>query len=250
MNRAYALLDVKRVDTEARTIEGIASTPEVDRVGDIVEPAGAQFKLPLPLLWQHGHDSPIGDVIEADVTDAGIRIKAKIAQAGLADYIDRAWTLIKAGLVRGLSIGYRVLDDGAEPLDPKDPWGGLRIEQWELLELSAVTIPANASAGITSVKQLKEIAMSEPAAIVTDPPAKPRGELRTLDAPGIVKASKRPYSFMRALSYAAGNEMVDAGLEREYAQEAQRRQPWRTFKGFAIPLNVVMDRKATHSTSD
>ncbi|MGI9333444.1 MAG: phage major capsid protein, partial [Gammaproteobacteria bacterium] len=59
-----------------------------------------------------------------------------------------------------------------------------------------------------------------------------------------------PYSFMRALSYAAGSEMVDAGLAREYAQEAQRRQPWRTFKGFAVPLNVVMDRKATHSTSD
>src|SRR5688572_5209983 len=43
LDRAWSTLTVKSVDTERREIEGIASTPSVDRVGDIVEPMGAKF---------------------------------------------------------------------------------------------------------------------------------------------------------------------------------------------------------------
>ena len=38
--RAWSVLTVKSVDAEQRTIEGIATTPTVDRIGDIVEPLG------------------------------------------------------------------------------------------------------------------------------------------------------------------------------------------------------------------
>src|SRR5688572_936963 len=50
VDRAWSTLTVKSVDSERREIEGIASTPSVDRVGDIVEPMGAKFTLPMPLL--------------------------------------------------------------------------------------------------------------------------------------------------------------------------------------------------------
>ena len=53
MDRAYAVLEVKSVDVDARIIEGFATTPTTDRNGDIVDPAGAEFTLPMPLLWQH-----------------------------------------------------------------------------------------------------------------------------------------------------------------------------------------------------
>ena len=46
MDRAYALLDVKSVDAERRTFSGIASTPELDRQGDIVDPAGVTLPQP------------------------------------------------------------------------------------------------------------------------------------------------------------------------------------------------------------
>jgi phage head maturation protease len=69
------------------------------------------------------------------VTDAGIAIKAKILR-GVLPEIDRAWALIKAGLVRGLSIGFRSIEDS----DIKGTWGR-RFTKWEWLELSAVTIP-------------------------------------------------------------------------------------------------------------
>lgn len=150
-NRAYSLLEVKAVDDEQRIITGIASTIEVDRMGDIVEPKGAVFKLPLPLLWQHNSREPIGHVTEAKVTDKGIEITAQIAKVDepgkLKDLLDYAWQCLKNKLVRGLSIGFDALEytyiEGTY---------GLRFLSWEWLELSAVTIPANAEATIQAVK--------------------------------------------------------------------------------------------------
>jgi HK97 family phage major capsid protein/HK97 family phage prohead protease len=152
-SRAYALLTVKSVDLEQRVIEGIASTPETDRVGDIMIPTGAQFKLPMPLLWQHDQHQPIGEVIAAHVTSSGIHIKARIAQiteAGrLKDRIDEAWQAIRFKLVRGLSIGFRPVE--AQPI--KGTFGS-RISKWLWFETSAVTIPANQTASIQAIKSL------------------------------------------------------------------------------------------------
>lgn len=153
-NRAYSLMQVKAVNEDSREITGIASTPEPDRYGDIVDPAGVKFTLPLPLLWQHWHDEPIGQVTEANVTDTGIEIKAKLVKpdadmpSQLVARLDEAWASIKTGLVRGLSIGfkpieYSFIDDG-----------GIRFISWEWYELSAVTVPANGDCSIQSVKSI------------------------------------------------------------------------------------------------
>lgn len=151
MNRAYSLLEIKAVDEDERLIEGIATTPKTDRMGDIVESDGAEFTLPIPLLWQHDAGRPIGHVIEAKVTAEGIRIKARIEResdpGALKDLLDLAWGAIKKKLVRGLSIGFNAL----EWSDIKDTYGR-RFTKWDWLELSAVTIPANAGASIQTVK--------------------------------------------------------------------------------------------------
>lgn len=144
LNRAYSLLTVKAVDEELRQITGWATTPTPDRIGDVVEPEGAQFKLPLPLLWQHDSKQPIGHVTSAKVSKAGIEIVAKIAKDVTAE-IDRAWSLIKAGLVQGLSIGFQ----GVETAFTET---GMRFLKWDWLELSVVTIGANQEATIATIK--------------------------------------------------------------------------------------------------
>jgi HK97 family phage prohead protease len=149
--KSWSILEVKSVSEDSRVIRGIASTPTTDRAGDIVEPKGAKFKLPFPLLNQHNHDQPIGHVTSAKVTDKGIEIEASIAKDTGLDYVDRAWAQIKAGLVRGLSIGFRAMK--AEPVDAEKPWKGIRFKEWELFELSAVTIPCNAECNISAVKK-------------------------------------------------------------------------------------------------
>jgi HK97 family phage prohead protease len=148
LNRAYSLLSIKGVDEDARIITGMASTPTPDRLEDVVEPDGAQFKLPLPLLWQHDSGNPIGHVTHTKVTKAGIEIVAKIAK-GVTAEIDRAWLLIKAGLVPGLSIGFKPIETSFI-----EKTNGIRFIKWDWLELSAVTIPANIEATIATVKSI------------------------------------------------------------------------------------------------
>src|SRR5678809_932759 len=115
MNRAYAILQIKSIDDETRVITGIASTMSPDRSGDIVEPSGAQFQLPIPLLWQHNSREPIGEVFAATVTPEGIEIQARLATVDdpgkLKDRLDEAWQSIKAKLVRGLSIGFTAIEE-------------------------------------------------------------------------------------------------------------------------------------------
>lgn len=149
MDRAYSLINFKAVEDDSKVVlTGIASTPSPDRMSDIVVPEGAQFKLPIPLLWQHDASQPIGHVVRAKVTKSGIEVTAELLK-GVTAKIDEYVSLIKAGLVRGLSIGFRGLD--VEPI--KDSWG-VKFKTWEWLELSAVTIPANSEASITSIKSI------------------------------------------------------------------------------------------------
>lgn len=149
---AYSLLEVKALNEEKREITGVATTPEPDRVGDIVEPLGVKFKNPLPLLWQHDHEKPVGTVKFEKPTKDGIRFVATlpaIAEEGkLKEMVDLAWQAVKAKLVRGVSIGFRPLE--YSHLDS----GGIRFTESEIYELSLVSVPCNASASIETIKSI------------------------------------------------------------------------------------------------
>lgn len=150
--RAYSLLTVKALDEDRREISGIASTPEPDRMGDIVEPLGAKFADEIPLLWQHRHDAPVGVARFGKPTKSGIPFTASIASildtGPLKDIVDMAWQAVKAKLVRGVSIGFRPLEYAYME------GGGIHFTASEIFELSLVTIPANASATIQTVKAM------------------------------------------------------------------------------------------------
>lgn len=147
---AYSVLTVKAIDADQRVIRGVATTPTVDRVGDIVEPLGVKFENPLPLLWQHRHDAPVGEVTFNKPTRKGITFEArlpKIDEPGtLKDRVDEAWQSVKAGLVKGVSIGFRNVKHAVMEN------GGWQFLETEVFELSLVTIPANAEATIQNIK--------------------------------------------------------------------------------------------------
>ena len=158
--QGYSLITLKAVDEEQRIIEGIASTPAIDRDGDEMDPAGAKYVLPMPLLWMHKQDEPLGNVLAVKATSAGLFIRAQILPKNVSARIDEAWALIKSGVVRGLSIRARLLKH------TRNATGGLKGSEWEWLETSAVTIPANAAASITLVKSLDAAALQGTAAPV------------------------------------------------------------------------------------
>ncbi|HXD16424.1 MAG TPA: phage major capsid protein [Vicinamibacterales bacterium] len=159
LQRAYSLLEVKSVDAAQRVVEGIASTPTPDRGGDVMDPAGAQFVLPMPFLWFHDDKNPIGEVFAADVRPDGIYIKAQVSTVTvpgrLKTLVDEAWAAFTANppLVRGLSIGWKAL-----AIEPVRGTRFTRVLKWIWGELSAVTVPMNTDATILSVKSLDQAA--------------------------------------------------------------------------------------------
>lgn len=150
MEKFFSTLEVKAVNSEQRIIKGIATTVSPDRANDTIDINGAKFQLPMPLLRQHDHNEPIGTITSLVKKGNGLELTAQIAkvdEAGaLKDRIDSAWGEIKSGLVRGLSIGFRVL-----AYDMNDS-GGIAYTGIEIYEVSAVTVPANADCSITSIK--------------------------------------------------------------------------------------------------
>ena len=176
MNRAYCTINIKAVEdaTGKRTFRGVASTPSTDRMGDVVEPKGAKFKLPIPLLWQHNAREPIGWVTAARITNSGIEVDGEVAtveeDGTLKDRLTEAWQMIKARLVRGLSIGFNTIESARI-----DGTYGVHFLSWEWLELSCVTIPANQDASITSIKSIDSalLAASGHGQRATDHPPSP-----------------------------------------------------------------------------
>jgi HK97 family phage prohead protease len=154
--KAFSTLTIKRVDEGKRILTGVATTPSVDRVGDVVEPDGVEYTLPLPFLYGHDAKKPIGHVTKASVSSRGIDVTVKLASTDepgpVKDRLDSAWQDIRLGLVRGLSIGFKGLETSYDRVT-----GGMRFLKWRWLELSAVTIPANADARISTVKAANKL---------------------------------------------------------------------------------------------
>jgi HK97 family phage major capsid protein len=154
MHRAYALLNVKAVSESKDfvTVEGVASTPTTDRMGDVVEPLGAKFKTPMPFMLHHDATLPVGQVTFAQPTAKGIPFRAQlpiVREPGVVqNRVNEAIHSLKYNLIGAVSIGFTAVESAVERLKT----GGLRFKEWNWMELSMVTIPANPDAVITGVK--------------------------------------------------------------------------------------------------
>ena len=153
MHKSYSQLQVKSFDEDTGIITGIATTPTTDSVGDIVEPMGAEFSLPLPLLNGHDLKDPIGEVFEAKATPGGIEFTARIAKDA-SEQLAEVWRRTKAGLFKHVSIGFSAVE--YEPIST-----GYRFTKWVWRELSLTPTPANAGARITSTKSNTQVITTE-----------------------------------------------------------------------------------------
>ncbi|MBB5046160.1 HK97 family phage prohead protease [Rhodopseudomonas rhenobacensis] len=117
-----------------------------DRVGDMIEKgAFASAAVPIPMLFGHDANDPVGAWDVATEKADGLHLKGRL----LVDDLPRARevrALVKAGAVRGVSIGFVTRKARARA------GGGRTISQLELLEASLVAIPMHPGARITSAK--------------------------------------------------------------------------------------------------
>jgi HK97 family phage prohead protease len=148
--RAYSLLEMKEWDSDKRVIRGIATSPSVDRVGDVIEMDGVKVAADIPLFLYHDSTKTVGRAKFEKPTKKGIPFEAtlpRISEAGaLKDRIDEAEQMVRYGLITAVSIGFRALEyafmDG----------GGIRFVECEVYELSLVPVPAQPDAVIHSIK--------------------------------------------------------------------------------------------------
>lgn len=151
--KGYSTFVIKSYDEDERIIKGIASTPTLDQHGDIVEPTGASYDLPMPFRFEHKEIA--GDVISLEINDKGeMEIEAKIAKTSdspsIVKRLKQFWDSIKSGDVRGLSVGITADKNKVKKL----PGGGMHFVEWMLTEISAVAMPANLESTIVNIKSL------------------------------------------------------------------------------------------------
>lgn len=149
---AYSKIVIKSFDDDLREFVGLATSITPDRHDDIVESKGAVFELPMPLLWQHDHDDPVGEVYKAEVTDEGIVVHCRLMSVDepprLRERLNEAWAKVKTGLVKGLSVGFNAIE-----YSYIDGGYGIKFTKWDWYELSLVTVPANIDANISVIRQ-------------------------------------------------------------------------------------------------
>jgi HK97 family phage prohead protease len=142
-------VEIKSLDLHGR-FAGYASVFDVvDHQRDRVRVGAFQqsLKARLPqLLWQHQWENPIGIIEEIFEDDRGLYVRGRLLME--VEKAREAYALLKAGALRGLSIGYQAKQAR------RDPDTGVReLLQIELFEISIVTMPANAQANVTVLKQ-------------------------------------------------------------------------------------------------
>lgn len=145
-----------KADGEPGVLEGYGSVwGKVDSYGEVVVEGAftkslkrwRSSKRPIPMLWQHQSDMPVGvwDTFEEDAK--GLKLTGRVnleTQRG-----QEAWSDVKMQAVTGLSIGYYELK--ADPYNYGDTEPRKLIEL-DLREVSPVTFPALKEAQIDAVK--------------------------------------------------------------------------------------------------
>lgn len=155
MKKVFHLEDIKLYqENDERKFEGYASTfGNMDRQGDIVDAGAfakslathnAQKTMPAMLL-HHDLKRPIGKWTHMTEDQKGLRVTGTLT-AGVRD-ADEAYALLKDGAINSMSIGYRVRDEEYDSRSKAN-----HLKEIDLHEVSLVTIPANASALVSAVK--------------------------------------------------------------------------------------------------
>lgn len=165
MKTHFFQMELKAVENRdnALVIEGFASTPDVDRHKDIVEPSAFDAALEMykknpVLLFQHDQNRPVGNVTSVTITDKGLKVTAEVRDAEIKE-------MVSDGRLRAFSIGFVPLAtelrnaDGTA-FDPmkQNVWDAdlIRvIKSLDLAEISIVSVPSNGNALFTMAKSVK-----------------------------------------------------------------------------------------------
>lgn len=148
------------IDAEERTLSVTITTTARDRQGDIVEPAGLDFsayrKNPV-VLWAHDLTRPpVARCESIDVGPTGVTATIRFADTPFAREV---FGLYAGGYLHAWSLGFvpirweRIVHD--------DGTSGFHVHEAEVVEVSAVPVPANPEALTHALKSVRAQALRE-----------------------------------------------------------------------------------------
>ena len=153
-------LPIEIKDLGERSVQFTISKEVEDRDGDILRAGGVSFtnymKNPVFLAFHNMHDYPLGKVtkfwVEGNAVKAIVyfptveELATNPEQASeKAKIVDFVYNCYKMGMLNAVSVGFI-------PLEWTETKNGYDITKWELLEFSAVAVPANQDAIAEAVK--------------------------------------------------------------------------------------------------
>ena len=152
---------VKELDIEKGEMTAYVSTKTRDRSDEVLDPEGVDlrnYKKNPVVLWAHDYSMPpIGKALWVKKDGNGVISKFKFASTPFAQEIK---TLYKEGILNAFSVGF-------VPKEHEDVDGEKKprrtYKKWEMLEFSAVPVPANPDAlslamskGLINTPELKK----------------------------------------------------------------------------------------------
>jgi HK97 family phage major capsid protein/HK97 family phage prohead protease len=161
---------------DAKATRIVATTNDIDRDGEVVDPKGVrnfkEFMASNPvILWQHRHnEAPVGKATGGSILDNRIELDIEWAPTPLGQEVK---ALYDGGFMNSFSIGFI-------PTKSENRGGQFTWSEWELLEVSAVSIPANPMANVIRSAEAKGFVLDA----VKDAVAQPKVlEVRQDDTP-------------------------------------------------------------------
>lgn len=133
----------RAVDKKARTVEGWASRPIIDRDNELIEWDAWQLdnfdNNPVLMAFHDYSRNPIGTVQWTKATKEGLLFKAKFADKGTSVLADEMFDLYDQGIMNAFSVGFRPIEwvDAKGADEPNK-----RYTKAELLEISGVGLPS------------------------------------------------------------------------------------------------------------
>lgn len=179
-----------------------------------------------PLLWNHDPDQLIG-VVESAAVGTDKRGYARV-RFGTSAKAEEILSDVRAGIIRNVSFGYRINEMTEEKRDGSSVFTATR---WQPLEISLVSIPADASIGLgrsetEEAREIDVVVRGEPSpakeiAMEVTAPAQP------VDTSAVraeaVSAERTRISSIRALGEKFGkSDLADSLINSDKTLEAAR----------------------------
>lgn len=146
--RKQYIAEVKAADGDSRVLTFTISTASVDRMGDTIAVEGWDFgayrKNPV-VQWAHDYTSlPVAKSLREWIEGGRVKSDAEFTPVGMARFNDTVYEMYKQGFLSAVSVGFQPTKWAWA--EDKDRKLGIDFSKQELLEYSAVPVPANPEA--------------------------------------------------------------------------------------------------------